>query len=49
LDEAIKAHAGEALVSAKLFTTLAKVDREKLLAFLSSLAAPREATLVAQQ
>jgi CxxC motif-containing protein (DUF1111 family) len=48
LEEAIKAHGGEATPSVRLFAALPTADREKLLAFLGSLAAPQEPTRVAQ-
>jgi CxxC motif-containing protein (DUF1111 family) len=48
LDEAIKAHAGEATTAAHLYNALPAADREKLLAFLNSLAAPKETTRLAQ-
>jgi CxxC motif-containing protein (DUF1111 family) len=48
LEEAIKAHAGEAAISARLFAALRAAEREKLLAFLGSLAAPKETTRLAQ-
>ena len=48
LEEAIKAHAGEATISARLFAALPAADREKLLAFLGSLEAPKDTTRLAQ-
>jgi CxxC motif-containing protein (DUF1111 family) len=49
LEEAIKAHGGEAAMSARFFAGLPTADRDRLLAFLGSLAAPEEATSLAQE
>jgi CxxC motif-containing protein (DUF1111 family) len=48
LEEAIKDHGGEGSSSARLFATLPTGERAKLLAFLNSLAAPKETIRVAQ-
>ena len=49
LEDAIKAHGGEAAPSVRLFAALPTAEREKLLAFLGSLAAPQEPTRLAQE
>jgi CxxC motif-containing protein (DUF1111 family) len=48
LEEAIVAHGGEAAMSARFFAGLPTADRDRLLAFLGSLAAPEEADRIAK-
>jgi CxxC motif-containing protein (DUF1111 family) len=49
LTEAIQAHGGEASASVRLFVTQPSTERQKLLAFLNSLSAPSEDSLVAKE
>ena len=48
LEDAINAHGGEAAASERLYAALPSAEREKLLGFLSSLAAPQETSRVVQ-
>jgi len=48
LDEAIKAHGGEAAASERLYSALPSAERVKLIGFLNSLAAPQEASRIVQ-
>jgi CxxC motif-containing protein (DUF1111 family) len=48
LEDAIKDHGGEAAAAVRMFTALPTAEREKLLSFLGSLAAPQEPTRVAK-